>query len=200
MRGAFWHQDTAGPELFRLLASDHRDPKGPIRPEVDYWEVVPDCQDPGDRPDEQLARRELAEVLHEAVCHLPEALREVIALHEGYAPADAAFFLDLPAGTFRRRLHDGRKRLRSSVEQILNGRKPMNEAQRPDVERLKSMITGGPVEQAMREIFALRPPPEELLDLLRKRRSGSPDGELMARRAASIIESVSSYASDPGTQ
>ena len=162
------------------------------------WEVVPDCQDPGDRPDEQLARRELAEVLHDAVCHLPEALREVIALHyfEGYAPADAALLLDLPAGTFRRRLHDGRKRLRSRVEQILNGRKPMSEAQRPDVERLKSMITGGPIEQAMREIFALRPPPEELLDLLRKRRSGSPDGVLLAQRAASIIESASSYASD----
>jgi len=163
------------------------------------WEVVPDCQDPGDRPDEQLARRELTEVLHEAVCHLPEALREVIALHyfEGYATADAAFFLDLPAGTFRRRLHDGRKRLRSSVEQILNGRKPMNEAQPPDIERLKSMITSGPIEQAMREIFALRPPPEELLDLLRKQRSASSDLEQMARRAASIIESVSNYASDP---
>lgn len=164
------------------------------------WEVVPDCLDPGDRPDEQLARRELAEVLHEAICHLPEALREVIALHyfEGYAPADAAFFLDLPAGTFRRRLHDGRKRLRLSVEQILNGRKLMNEAQRADIERLKSMITGGPIEQAMRELFALRPPPEELLDLLRKRRSASTDVEQMAGKAASIIEKLPSYASDPG--
>jgi len=162
-------------------------------------DVVPDRLDPGDRPDEQLARRELAEVLHEAIRQLPEALCEVIALHyfAGYSPADAAFFLDLPAGTFRRRLHDGRNRLRSSVEQILNGRKPMNEAQQPNVERLKSMITGGPIEQAMREIFALRPPPEELLDLLRKRRSGSSDGEQMARRAASIIESVSSCTSDP---
>jgi hypothetical protein len=130
---------------------------------------------------------------------LPEGLREVIALHyfEGYAPADAACFLDLPAGTFRRRLHDGRKRLRSSVEQILNGRKPMNEAQRPNIERLKCMITDGHIEEAMREIFALRPPPEELLDLLRKRRSDAWDGEQMARRAASIIESVSSCASDP---
>ena len=173
--------------------------KARARPKRTSWEVVPDLLDPGERPDEQLARRELVEALHEAVRQLPEALREVIALHyfEGYAPADAASFLDLPAGTFRRRLHDGRKRLRTSVEQILNGRKPMNEAQRPDVERLKSMITGGPIEQAMREILALRPPPEQLLDLLRKRRSGSSDGELMARRAASIIESASSYASDP---
>lgn len=152
--------------------------------------------DPSERPDEELNRHELAGVLHQAMRQLPESLREVIALHyfEGYAPADAALFLDVPAGTFRRRLHDGRRRLRTSVEQILNGSRPMHETQ---MERLKGMITAGRMEQAMREILALRPPPEELLDLLRRRRSGSGDGVQLAVRAASILEGASSYASGP---
>src|SRR4030042_672972 len=79
-------------------------------------------------PDDALERRELAALIHEAVGHLSETLREAVVLFyfEGYSLKDAAGFLDVPEGTLKRRLHDGRKRLRDAAGQILKGGKPMN--------------------------------------------------------------------------
>jgi RNA polymerase sigma factor (sigma-70 family) len=79
-------------------------------------------------PDADLERQELVALIHEAVGHLSENLREAMVLFyfEGYSLKEAAGFLDIPQGTLKRRLHDGRKRLRDAAEQILRGAKPMN--------------------------------------------------------------------------
>ena len=65
-------------------------------------------------PPARLEQRELAALLHEAVENLSQTLREAISLFyfEGYNLKEAANFLDVPEGTLKRRLHEGRQRLR----------------------------------------------------------------------------------------
>jgi RNA polymerase sigma factor (sigma-70 family) len=79
-------------------------------------------------PGAHLERQELVVLIHEAVGHLSENLREAVVLFyfEGYSLKEAAGFLDIPEGTLKRRLHDGRKRLRDAAGQILKGAKPIN--------------------------------------------------------------------------
>src|SRR4030095_13961355 len=66
-----------------------------------------------------LEQRELALLVGRAIDRLPPAEREAILLFyfEGYSSADAARFSDVPIGTFRRRLHDGRHRLRKTLNE-----------------------------------------------------------------------------------
>ena len=54
---------------------------------------------------------------------LPDRLRESMALiyFEGYDSEAAARFLDVPAGTLRRRLHDGRRQLRTPSNRFFKG-------------------------------------------------------------------------------
>src|SRR5262245_23719398 len=81
--------------------------------------------DSNERPDSALERLELQVLIQQAVRELPDRLREAVSLFyiEGYDSDAAAQFLDVPPGTFRRRLHEGRKRLRSAAKQILQGSK-----------------------------------------------------------------------------
>lgn len=154
--------------------------------------------DPGEVADERWDRYELAGLLRRAVDRLPEELREVIALHyfEGYAPAEAAVFLDIPAGTFRRRLHEARRRLRVKVEEILKGGRMMDRSNQERIERLKQMLAEGDLEAAMRGIFALRPVPEELVELLRQRRGESVGLAALAHNAARMVEGVGGRVED----
>lgn len=156
--------------------------------------------DEGPGPDDLLLRRQTAAVVHLAMNRLPEALRETIALHyfEGYGSADAARFLDVPPGTLRRRLHDGRELLRAEVQRILKGRKQMEEALQQQLAKFDRMISEGRLDRAMREILALRTPPPPLLDLIRNNASGTGPGSAgVARMAVSILESLPGFASDP---
>jgi RNA polymerase sigma factor (sigma-70 family) len=84
--------------------------------------VADDLSDHNERPDNALERYELAALIQQAMRELPDRLREALALFyfEGYDSDAAPRFLDIPAGTFRRRLHDGRRQLRSAVEQIVD--------------------------------------------------------------------------------
>jgi RNA polymerase sigma-70 factor, ECF subfamily len=74
--------------------------------------------DRNERPDDALERLELAALVQQGMRELPDRLREAMALvyFEGYDSDSAARFLDIPAGTLRRPLHDGRRRLRSAIE------------------------------------------------------------------------------------
>ncbi|MHC4582641.1 MAG: RNA polymerase sigma factor, partial [Planctomycetota bacterium] len=126
-------------------------------------------------PAERLEQRELAALLHEAVENLSQSLREAVSLFyfEGYSLKQAATFLDVPEGTLKRRLHDGRRRLRTAAERILKGRKPMNEQREQILRQIRDAFDEGPNSeafyQAMREALRLRPFPDELLrDLMRK--------------------------------
>ncbi|MCC6858850.1 MAG: sigma-70 family RNA polymerase sigma factor [Bryobacterales bacterium] len=123
-----------------------------------------------ERPDDALARLELEALVKQAIRELPVPLREALVLVylEGYNTGVAARFLNIPPGTLRRRLHDGRARLRASVETALQGRKPMNQERENKVGRLRAMIDSGEIYGALRESLALRPVPEELIDRIRK--------------------------------
>jgi Sigma-70, region 4 len=124
-------------------------------------------------PDEALARLELEALVRQAIRELPDPLREAMALvyFEGYDSGAAARFLDIPPGTLRRRLHDGRARLRTTVGQILQGRKQMNKEREREIQRLMTMIDSGEIYQALRGSLALRPPPGELIDMLLRRQT-----------------------------
>ena len=85
--------------------------------------------DQNQRPDDALERLELGALIQQAVRELPDRLREAMALvyFEGYDSEAAARFLDIPAGTLRRRLHEGRGQVRSAIEHLLHGNKRMTE-------------------------------------------------------------------------
>jgi RNA polymerase sigma factor (sigma-70 family) len=98
------------------------------RRRADATDLPSGLPDPNERADDALERLEMGALVQQAVRELPDRLREAMALFyfEGYDSDAAARFLDIPPGTLRRRLHEGREQLRSVAEQILKGSKPMN--------------------------------------------------------------------------
>jgi RNA polymerase sigma factor (sigma-70 family) len=148
------------------------------RPTVEA--LANDLSDQTEGPEDALERLELGALIQQAVRELPDRLREAMALvyFEGYDSDAAARFLDIPAGTLRCRLHDGRRRLRSAVEQVLQGSKQMIEERERQIQRFKTMFENGEIYQALRESLALRPPPSELIGMFLRRQvtpaTGSP--------------------------
>jgi RNA polymerase sigma factor (sigma-70 family) len=144
-------------------------------------EDVPDGRQP---PDEVLERLQLAAQIQHLVRALPPRLREAVLLFyfEGYGCDDAARFLEIPAGTLRRRLLEGRRQLRREVDCLTKGRKPMNEHRKREIARLKRLIeTAGqadtePLYQAVRASLAMRPLPNELIDAFLRRHPPSAGG------------------------
>jgi len=162
-------------------------------------------------PDADLEQRELAALIHEAVGHLSEALREAVVLFyfEGYSLKEAAGFLDIPEGTLKRRLHDGRRRLREAAEKILKGTKPMNAGREQILQQLKEASKEGihseAFFQAMRRALGLRPAPNDLLRKFMqkhwakklKKLPMEPEKERMLRDGLGRIYSASERARDP---
>ena len=162
-------------------------------------------------PGADLERQELAALIHEAVGHLSENLREAVVLFyfEGYSLKEAANFLDIPEGTLKRRLHDGRKRLRDAAGQILKGSKPMNARRRQILQQLQDASKEGldseAFFQAMRQALSLRPAPNELLRKVMQKHWGKklkklpmePEKERNLRSGLGRIYSASERARDP---
>lgn len=160
-------------------------------------------------PDDLLERLELGALIQQAVRDLPDRLREAMALvyFEGYDSEAATRFLDIPAGTLRRRLHEGREHVRSAIEQRLRGSKQMNEKRERHIQRLKTLIDEGDIYQALRASLALRPPPSELIDLfIRRQVASTNDSQDVAggegprgsvRQAASRFTGPSDRVTDP---
>jgi len=126
-------------------------------------------------PDARLEQQELVILIHEAVAGLSASLREAISLFyfEGYSLKEAAHFLDVPEGTLKRRLHEGRRRLRSVTERILEGTKPINEKREQILRQLADAANEGIHSEAFfqiaRQALRLRPVPNELLkQIMRK--------------------------------
>jgi RNA polymerase sigma factor (sigma-70 family) len=134
-------------------------------------------RDSGEPPDDVVERLQLEALVKQAMRELSEPLREAIALvyFEGYKSEAAASFLGIPAGTLRRRLHDGRAHLRIVVGQILDGKKPVNEERDRHLQRLRTMIESGEIYQALRGMLALRPVPSELFDLFLRQKGPASD-------------------------
>jgi RNA polymerase sigma factor (sigma-70 family) len=171
-------------------------------------DLVDDLSDGTQRPDDALERLELGALIQHAVRELPARLREAVALvyFEGYDAAAAARFLDIPGGTLRRRLHDGRLQLRGAVERLLHGSRRVSDERERQVQRVKSLIDDGEIYQAVRESLAFRPPPSELIGLFARRQmasaneskavaDGKEPGELVREIAERLCRSA--RASDP---
>ena len=152
--------------------------------------------EPAGPADDTLERFELAAIVQTAVRDLPEHLREAVALFyfEGYDTDAAARFLGIPAGTLRRRLHDGRARLREIVEQIYKGRHPMDSKDEDRWLELKGRFESGDIFLALKEAMSLRPPPEGLRELLLARLPEPPPP--MVERAQRLL-TPSAEALDP---
>jgi RNA polymerase sigma-70 factor (ECF subfamily) len=110
--------DRFGPWLRTIVVRKARLACHSRRPAADVG--LDDLPDSDDLPDNRLERLELAALIQQLVRELPPRLREAVCLFyfEGYDSGDAARFLEIPAGTFRRRLHEGRSRLRAAADLI----------------------------------------------------------------------------------
>ena len=153
----------------------------------------------------------MAVLIHQAVRNLSETLREAISLFyfEGYSVQEAACFLDIPVGTLKRRLYDGRRRLRKTAEQILKGTKPMNPQREQILRQLiaaeKKGLESEDFYQVMRQVFRLRPMPRDLirklmqrhLDTKRVKEPMSTEKENLLRERLSNIFRPSERAQDP---
>jgi RNA polymerase sigma-70 factor (ECF subfamily) len=126
-------------------------------------------------PSEKLEQQELAVLIHEAVGTLDETYREALSLFyfEGYNLKEAAGFLDIPAGTLKRRLHEARQHLRDAAEQILKGAKPANPQRQQILQQLRDAADEGIQSQrfyeAIRQALRLRPVPDKLLKEIMKK-------------------------------
>ncbi len=205
--------DRFGPWLRTIVVRKARLALQSRRPATDV--LLDDLPDSNELPDNLLERLELGALIQQLVRELPPRLREAVSLFyfEGYDSDDAARFLEIPAGTFRRRLHEGRRRLRSAADQILKGSKPMNEEREREIERLKSLIDNAddgdtePFYQAFRASLALRPAPNELIGSFIRRQmesargseaaAGGKEFKELVRERAQRFAGPSDRASDP---
>jgi RNA polymerase sigma factor (sigma-70 family) len=174
-------------------------------------DVLADAEAP---PDIVLERLQLAALIQQLVRELPPGLREAVSLFyfEGYDSDTAARFLEIPAGTLRRRLHQGRERLRRAADHMLKRKTSMNGEREREIQRLARLFEQASegdsesVYQAFRAALALRPAPNELVtDFMRRRmesirQSGSPDVHFtqIARETARQLSGLSDRAADPG--
>ncbi len=119
-------------------------------------------------PGTHLEQQELAALIQEATGTLSESLREALSLFyfEGYDVKEAAHFLDVPEGTLKRRLHDGRRQLRAAAEKIIKGTKPENVHREQILKKVEDALSEGIDSEAfflaMCRALSLRPAPNEL--------------------------------------
>jgi RNA polymerase sigma-70 factor, ECF subfamily len=143
-------------------------------------EALPDA---GDSPDGALQRAEQEALVHTLVRHLPPRLREAVSLFyfEGYETDQAATFLDIPPGTFRRRLHEARQHLRAAMDDMvhLKGLHPMTGQREQAMTKLRTLMDAAEqgdstsLYHLFRGAFALRPVPTELVAAFAARHQGS---------------------------
>ncbi len=173
------------------------------------WQIASNAQ-PSTLTD-PLEQQELSTMIHEAVAGLSVPLREAVSLFyfEGYDLKTAAHFLDIPVGTFKRRLHDGRQRLRDLAEQIVKGTKPINPRREQILQQLKDTAAEGidsePFYQTMRQAFRLRPLPRQIFRYILQRHHAAkqkntlltPEKEQKLREMLGTIYRHSERAQDP---
>lgn len=149
-------------------------------------------------PEDELERRETAALIREAVDRLPRLAREAVSLHyfEGYGVADAARFLGVPEGTFKRRLHEARQRLADACAAILEGRRPMDTDRAKLAARIEAILAEGvdraKLMEVVEEVLRHRTVPHELVYKLCKSYvaplMASPDWESRRAKIRAAVE------------
>jgi len=170
-----------------------------------------ECENLSAAPGTRLEQQELAMLIREAVASLSATLREAISLFyfEGYSLKETARFLDIPEGTLKRRLHEGRRRLRNAAEQILKGKRAMNPKREQILRQLAEGANAGihseTFYQIARQALRLRPVPNELMKgIMRKHWAAmraktpiAPEKEHILRDMVSRIYGPSDRVLDP---
>jgi RNA polymerase sigma factor (sigma-70 family) len=114
-------------------------------------------------PEDMAERNEMTVRLTDALHELPEKQRAVLVLYHmsGHSLAELSEFLNVPVGTVKKRLHDGREKLREiltdEVADDLRSRRPSRDsrfaegvveilqaARAGDTERVKSLLLSNP--------------------------------------------------------
>jgi ankyrin repeat protein len=127
------------------------------------FEEVSDARSKNPSPADVAERNEMRDRLVDALGLLPEKQRAVLVLHymSGHSLAELSAFLNVPVGTVKKRLHDGREKLREILtDEVADGlrrRRPsrdssfaegvveiLNAARSGDAERVKSLLLRNP--------------------------------------------------------
>ncbi len=120
--GRFDPSQAFGPWMTRIALNTARDLAR--RRRVRQTDQVPwTIATPGPGPEQDTERRLLGERLELALAALPERQRLAVVLHdaEGYRHAEIAELLELPEGTVRSDVFQGRRRLRASLGELDGG-------------------------------------------------------------------------------
>jgi RNA polymerase sigma factor (sigma-70 family) len=157
-------EPLAFPSWLRRIVFKHCDRRTRrLRPKVFSFEEVSDPRSPGPSPAEVVERNEMRDRLVDALRLLPEKQRAVLVLHymSGHSLAELSLFLNVPVGTVKKRLHDGRAKLREILtDEMADGlrrRRPSRDpsfaegvveilraAWHGDSERVKSLLLRNP--------------------------------------------------------
>ncbi len=162
---------------------------------------------------DQLEQRELVCLLHEAVEQLPDLQREAVTLYyfEGYTVEQAANFVDVPVGTLKRRLHEGRQDLQGVIQQMKSGRKPMDAHRETVLKQLEQLLNPDldvdrkQVQLVIQQAMKLRPYPRELMTKIAKqyfaKQYGTPESQAQAamvmKKMMKVLRESSPRLNDP---
>jgi RNA polymerase sigma factor (sigma-70 family) len=157
-------EPLAFPSWLRRIVFKHCDRRTRRQaPPMLSFEEVPDPRSPNPSPADVAERNEMRDRLVDALGLLPEKQRAVLVLHytSGHSLAELSLFLNVPVGTVKKRLHDGREKLREiltdEMAEGLRKRRPSRDssfaegvveilraARNGDAERVKALLLRNP--------------------------------------------------------
>jgi len=166
-------EPVAFPSWLRRVVFKHCDRRTRRKtPQTLSIEEVRDQPSESPSPAEVMERNEMRDRLVGALETLPEKQRSVLVLHymSGHSLAELSAFLNVPVGTVKKRLHDGRERLHDLLlDDLTDGlriRRPsrdlsfaegvveiLHAARKGDAERVKALLLRNPGLRQGRDIM-----------------------------------------------
>jgi len=118
--GAFkpWMLRIVTNTCYDYLRASKRKPSSSLDDELDKSEYHPRFRDPGEGPADYIERKELNQMIQEAINQLSAHHRTIIVLVDiqGYSYEEAAGILDISVGTVKSRLSRARTKLRDILQ------------------------------------------------------------------------------------
>jgi len=137
------------------------EPTEGLRPHVD------DTHSPSCRLEQAQTQREVQEAINSL--SLANRIAVVLFYIRGYTVDEVAGFLEVPAGTIKRRLHDARKQLRKEmvgmVQEDLQGRRPTAQFRRQVLERIAHWERFGGTDEEKLDMVASDPDWIQLMEV-----------------------------------